>query len=428
MRSIRPSTLLAVGLLAGCSPTARLHKQIDRAEVDFHDHIGFTLYDPAKKKTLFDHQGDRYFIPASNTKIFTLYASLRLLGDSVPALRYVYRNDSLIFWGTGDPSLLYDDVVASTRTLDFLGQGHKLFFSPVNFSGEHFGPGWSWEDYRYAYQVERTPFPIYGNRFHMRKEGSTFAPSPRVFGSEVVRSRQAQSGNDLIRDVDSNSLRYIPGMRDSSLHWEIPFRYSHEFLTLLLSDTLKKEVNLINLPLPEETQTLYSVPADSLYKVMMQESDNFIAEQLLLICAGLVSDTLRTDIAIRYVKEKYLSDLPDEPVWVDGSGLSRMNLFTPRSIVRMWEKTSELVPQDRLFGLLAVGGVSGTIKDYYRAERPYVFGKTGSLRNNHMLSGFIVTRRGRTLLFSWMNNNFTATTGTVRGRMEEILKFIYESY
>src|SRR5690606_40565208 len=68
-----------------------------------------------------------------------------------------------------------------------------------------------------------------------------------------------------------------------------------------------------------------------LYKVMMQESDNFIAEQLLLLCAQVLSDSLKTEIAIDFVKKHYLDDLVDEPVWVDGSGLSRYNLFTPRS-------------------------------------------------------------------------------------------------
>jgi D-alanyl-D-alanine carboxypeptidase/D-alanyl-D-alanine-endopeptidase (penicillin-binding protein 4) len=249
-----------------------------------------------------------------------------------------------------------------------------------------------------------------------------------VFKSEVIKSSRARTSNDLIRDMNSNALSYTPGTRDSSFHWEIPFHYSHDFLTFLLSDTLKKEVKVLPVPLDSGAATLYSVPADSLYKVMMQESDNFIAEQLLLMCAGVVSDTMRTDIAIREVKKRFLTDLPDEPIWVDGSGLSRMNLFTPRSIVALWNKTYELVPRDRLFSLLAVGGVSGTIRNNYKGERPYVFGKTGSLRNNHMLSGFVVTRKGRTLLFSWMNNNFTVSTGTVRGRMEEILKFIYESY
>ena len=160
----------------------------------------------------------------------------------------------------------------------------------------------------------------------------------------------------------------------------------------------------------------------------MQASDNFIAEQLLMMCASAVSDTLKPEIAIEYVKKKFLFDLPDKPVWVDGSGLSRYNLLTPRSIVRLWEKIYAIVPRERLFFLLSVGGESGTLKNYYKAEKRFIVGKTGTLANNHSLSGFLVTKRGRTFIFSWMNNNFTTPTGEVRARMETVLKNIYEKY
>lgn len=414
--------------LSACAPSTRLHKQIDRAEAEFQDHVGFMLYDPDKKQSLYAHQADRYFIPASNTKILTLYTALCVLGDSLPALRYVQRGDSLIVWGTGDPSFLYDDVMPDGRTYQFLSRSQKVFYSPVNFDDEPFAPGWAWSDYRYAYQVERTAFPIYGNRFHMRKVGTRFEPSPRIFAPEVERASQSRERNELVRRMESNNFIYVPGKRDSSFHWEIPFHYSDPLLIRLLSDTLKKEVSLLRVPPPPDARTLYSIPADSAYKVMMQESDNFIAEQVLVMCAGVLSDTLRADIAIREANKRFLADLPDKPVWVDGCGLSRMNLLTPRSIIRVWEKALERASRERLQNLLAVGGVNGTLRNSYRNEKPYVFAKTGTLRNNHMLSGFLVTRRGRTLLFSWMNNNFTASTSAVRGRMEEILKFIYETY
>ena len=81
-----------------------------------------------------------------------------------------------------------------------------------------------------------------------------------------------------------------------------------------------------------------------------------------------------------------------------------------------------------LFGILAVGGVSGTLKNYYKAKKPFVFGKTGTLRSSYALSGFLVAKSGRVLIFSWMNNNFTTNMGNVRGRMEKVLTSIYEKY
>jgi D-alanyl-D-alanine carboxypeptidase/D-alanyl-D-alanine-endopeptidase (penicillin-binding protein 4) len=137
---------------------------------------------------------------------------------------------------------------------------------------------------------------------------------------------------------------------------------------------------------------------------------------------------LQPEIAIRYVKENFLNDLKDEPEWVDGSGLSRYNLFTPRSVVQVWDKIYRLVPRERLLPLLATGGKNGTVRNWYKADKPYIFGKTGSLSNNHCLSGYLVTKSGRTLIFSFMNSNFTATTTEIRKNMQEILNRIYENY
>jgi serine-type D-Ala-D-Ala carboxypeptidase/endopeptidase (penicillin-binding protein 4) len=161
---------------------------------------------------------------------------------------------------------------------------------------------------------------------------------------------------------------------------------------------------------------------------MMQESDNLLAEQLLLICSNILSDSLKSEIAIKYAKDSLLNDLKDEPIWVDGSGLSRYNLFTPRSIVQVWEKIQAAVPQERLFTLIATGGKSGTIKKWYKGDEPYIFGKTGTLSNNHALSGFIKTKKGRTFIFCFMNNNFVKSTSDVRNMMQEILYKIYSNY
>ena len=420
--------LCCVSVFISCSPLKRnFDKKFKETENLFQDHTGFMLYDLAEKKTVYEYNAAKYFTPASNTKIFTLYASLKILRDSIPALKYEISGDTLFFWGTGDPSFLYHNVFDNGKTYDFLKNTNKLlYFSTANFQTTNFGSGWAWDDYNDYYSAERSSLPVYGNIFSVRYDGSHVAIKPPYFTKHLsIGDRQSEA--KIIRNVDNNGFKFYPSLT-TALEADVPFKVDPTLTSDLLRDTLKKEVRWIGKPLSRTAKILYSVPSDSVYRVMMQDSDNFIAEQLLLACAGVLSDTLRPEIAIKYATENLLKDLPDRPLWVDGSGLSRYNLFTPRSVVRLWEKIYETVPRDRLFALLAVGGKYGTIKNWYKADQPYIFGKTGSLSNNHSLSGYLVTRKGKTLIFSFMNSNFTVPGSDVRRNMQTILKSIYETY
>jgi serine-type D-Ala-D-Ala carboxypeptidase/endopeptidase (penicillin-binding protein 4) len=167
-----------------------------------------------------------------------------------------------------------------------------------------------------------------------------------------------------------------------------------------------------------------------LYKRLMQESDNFIAEQLLLLCSATISDTLNTEKAIKYASAHFLQDLPDKPLWKDGSGLSRYNLFTPRSIISLLEKLYAEVPRQRLFDIFPAGGQSGTIKKWYASDngQPYIFAKTGTLSNVHCLSGYLITQKGKVLLFSFMHNNYVVDIDEVRKEMQKVLKELYLKY
>lgn len=411
-----------------CSPRVGIIKEINRTEHVLKDHTGFALYDLSTKKYLIEYNVEKYFTPASNTKIFTFYTSLKLLGDSATALKYIYKGDSLIFWGMADPSFLYSRTFDNGRAYNFLTQSpEKLFYSATNFKTSSLGPGWAWDDYSYNYSAERSPFPMFGNLITIEKNFTDFLISPRFFMQHFAVATDPHKREEIIRDLDNNQLTFFPGATQNK-RWEVPYHYSSDLIADLLSDTLQREVKEIYLPLPWDAQALKSVPMDSLYSEMMQESDNFIAEQLLLQCAGVLSDTLKPEIAIDFAKKNLLSDLPDEPSWVDGSGLSRYNLFTPRSIVKLWEKIYDEVPQERLFKLLAVGGKQGTIKNWYKKDQPFIFGKTGTLSNNHTLSGYLVTRSRKVLIFSMMNNNYLASTNEVRKRMEKILYTIHERY
>lgn len=418
-------------VLASCSPVSKtaLKRKFHETESRFQDHSGFILYDPATKKVLFEHNASRYFTPASNTKIFTFYAGLSILGDSIPGVRYAVSGDSLIFSGTGDPSFLYHNVYDNCRTYNFLrGAPQKLFYTESNWETTHFGPGWSWEDYDFPFSAVRSPFPLYGNTFEVVQINSSLTAKPEYFGEYIVNSYDTTEVSTLVRSPFSNRTIFHPGSTDKIRKWTKPFISDSSVVVSLLCDTLHREVTLLHDRNVRPWATLYSVPADSLYKVMMQDSDNFIAEQVLLSCAGVLSDTLAPEIAIDYMKANFLADLPDEPIWIDGSGLSRYNLFTPRSIVMLWDKILESVPRQRLFRLLATGGVSGTLKNSYRGDPPYIYGKTGTLSNVHCLSGYIVTERQHILIFSFMNTNFTAPTREVRSQMEDIMKLVHDHF
>lgn len=422
--------LLSLLLAASCSPVSKrnLTRTFRSTSEKFHDHVGFVLYDAGQRKTLFDYNGAKYFTPASNTKIFTLFAGMKLLGDTVPGLRYIVSGDSTIFWGTGDPSFLYRNVLRDSTAYSFLRQQPgQLYFSHANFRTSALGRGWAWDDYSDYYSAERSGLPVYGNVATVTESAAGARIAPDFFEGDFLYGKP-QKEAEVLRNRERNKFTYFRGEDSGKKVIDVPIKLTDSLTAALLSDTLKRTVVVIQKPLEKNARTLWTVPSDSLYSVMMQDSDNFIAEQLLLMCAGVISDTLQPEIAIRHMKKNYLHDLPDEPVWRDGSGLSRFNLFTPRSIVRLWEKLYIDVPRERLFPLLAIGGKKGTIRRYYKNDPPYVYGKTGSLANTHCLSGFLLTRKGKVLIFSFMNNHYVQPTSAVRDTMQEILKKIYEHY
>lgn len=423
--------LLAACLIVSCSPVSKrqLTKTFRSTEGVFQDHTGFMLYDPQSNRTIYEYSAAKYFTPASNTKILTFFAGLNILGDSVPALKYLVRGDSMIFWGTGDPSFLYRNVYDNHRVYSFLQSTEKnLFFSASNFSSEHFGPGWAWDDYESSYSAERSPLPIYGNLLLVEGAGRKVTTEPPFLQRNLILANQSQKAF-ATRERDSNTFVVNPSYNEK-FEFNIPFKVDPTLTCQLLADTLKRSVQYIDMPLTREAKLFFSLPTDSLYRVLMEDSDNFIAEQLLLLCSGIIGDTLNPERTIQYVINTYLTNVPDKPVWVDGSGLSRYNLLTPRSVVSVLNKIYSCMPKERLFGMLATGGKTGTIRNWYHGEgdKPYIFGKTGTLRHNHCLSGYLVTRSGKTLIFSFMNNNFTVPLNDIRKNMQSILNLIYENY
>lgn len=418
-----------------------LEQMIDTSEVFNSNITGFVLFDPESDSTIYSLNGNKYFTPASNTKLFTFYAGLKTIPEQLRALEYITRGDSLIFWGTGDPSFLHRDYGSDTVYNFLKDSSEQLYYSDSHFDSEPLGAGWSWDDYNSYYSAEKTPFPIYGNMVEftveeieinrIKTENGGYQINPKAFQKRIDKQNN-QLRIELNRERTGNQFEYYPQADTTIYQIQRPFHYTPELITELLADTLGKQVQYIKMGKPLKTEVLYSVPSDTAYKKMLQPSDNFIAEQLILMIASELGESLNTEEVLEYITESYLNDLPDEPQWADGSGLSRYNMFTPRSIVRLLQKIdSEFESDEQMYELFPAGGKSGTIESWYAHRdggEPYVFAKTGTLMNNHCLSGFIVTKSARKLVFSFMNNHYVTSSSVVKEEMEKVLWHIYLNY
>jgi D-alanyl-D-alanine carboxypeptidase/D-alanyl-D-alanine-endopeptidase (penicillin-binding protein 4) len=417
---------ISVLSLSSCSVSHYLNREIKNSSVLSQQHTGISISNLNDSKTLASYQGNRYFTPASNTKLFSFYAGLCALGDSVPGLEYLEWGELLIIRGTGDPSLLHPDLPHS-KVFDFLkNRKDQIFYTPYHFENKRFGSGWAWSDYNDYYQAEITALPVYGNIARFKGEASqAYQVSPGFWKKSMVFDTTASG---IEREEAQNLFHHSRLAVPQGLVQDVPVHMSDLLTVQLLSDTLKKEIKLIHIPLEIDLQTVYSIPTDSLYTRMMQVSDNMMAEQLMLLYATANKLPLNTEKAIAHAIEHHMSDLPDRPIWKDGSGLSRYNLFTPRSIVALLQKIYKKVPREKLFKILPNGGKTGTLSNLFKQDSPFIFAKTGSLSNNYNLSGFLVTKKGKTLVFSFMNNNFTRPTGEVRKEVERILTGLHNKF
>lgn len=389
----------------------------------FSGHLtGFVLYDLDSQRVLFEKNSQIRFVPASTTKLWTLFSSVLILQDSTQTLRYVTSGDTIKIWGSGDPSWKY----MKFQQPDFqklLSAYSVVVFSDANQVSPSFGYGWQWDDYYFDYSAERSGLPIYGNLVLVKKVGNRPEVFPTHFQSTIRTTNKPIK--ELERDFHSNTFAYNPATFLGKEEF-IPFLTNPDlFVQLAAAETGKKWIYSQD-ELPENHQILRASPLFPLQKEMMLESDNFIAEQMMFMVSDRLFGELDTERAIEHILKTYLSDLPDQPKWVDGSGLSRHNLFTPRSMVALFDKLYRILPEEQLYELLPTGGKTGTLKNSFQATQPYVFAKTGTISNNYSLVGLLKTKSGKTYCFAFMNSNYPYGASVIRKEVEKVMVLVRE--
>ncbi len=400
-----------------------------------NDHfVGFSLYDLNANKYVMDINGNKHFTPASNTKMYTTYAALALLGDSIPGLEYVERGDSLLIWGTGDPTFLHNRL--DTRVVyNFLKNTNKrIFVVPGTMKNKFFAHGWAMEDFEAYYQPEISTFPIYGNVVTFRQKGYNYlSTSPASFQKSLDFLPEPKVGDfELSRSFRANSFWMSKRPVPNGYVNEVPFIYSDSLFVKLLSDSLGKSVTLLSYQKPSNTKILYSGSTKNLIREMMLPSDNFIAEQFLMMCSWKQFGQFDTYLVRDWMKNNVYKYFSAEVAIFDGSGLSSYNKVTPQNNVDLLVVLKNKLPDEKeRFRLFPAGGVDGTLKRTYSKDlgEPFVFAKTGTITSVYNQSGYLITRTGRRLAFSFMNNNYIDDRASaIRKEMAKIITYIRQTY
>jgi D-alanyl-D-alanine carboxypeptidase/D-alanyl-D-alanine-endopeptidase (penicillin-binding protein 4) len=420
-------------LFISCSTQKRLSKTAHSTLIDKPElataHVGVAVYDPSKNKYLYNYQGDKYFIPASNTKLFTLYAGLKYLEDSLVAARVSVEDETVVVHATGDPTFLHPDF-KNHPLLKFLQQ-RQISSIRLNapFASTAFAPGWSWDDYLSKDMAERDPFPIYGNVATIFFEADTIRTIPPILRQFVIGMPVKGKGWEVTRELGGHIYTIDTTRGAWSTEKQVTMAMDKGlFASRYLADTLHKEVVRDYSSFPVQNSfPVYSQPKDSLFKMMMHRSDNFFAEQTLMMVSEEVLGEMNAEKMIDTLLKSELRDLPQKPRWVDGSGLSRYNLFSPKDFTWLLNKLDKEFGFERM-KIILPGANEGTLKNYYKGYENRIYAKTGSLSNNLALSGYLVTKSNKQLIFSVMVNNHNVASATVRRDIEAFLTSIINRY
>jgi len=401
--------------------------------------VGISIFEPATNKYWYNYNGSHYFVPASNTKIPTCYAAMKYLGDSVTGILTTENDSALFFLPAADPTLLHPDF-KEQAVISFLQHvNKKIYTTDAKWESTPLGSGWSWNDYNEPYMAERSPMPVYGNIIKWIRDSSSNDEPVLIYSIPEINWKVDFTPNPennfyVKRRVSENAYLVAAGPRKFKVQ-DVPFVTNGIMATLeLLPDTIHKTVNLLSL---KEFQTFFNKttdlkkvktqPTDSLFKLMMHHSDNFFAEQTLLMVSNELLGVMNDERIIDTLLKTDFKDLPQKPRWADGSGLSRYNLFSPQDFVSIFGKMKNEFGMDRI-KLIFPTGNEGTLTNYYKAESGYLFAKTGTLSGVVCLSGFLYTKKNKLLIFSILVNNHNSSASAVRKAVEKFIEGVRGNY
>ncbi len=403
----------------------------------------------------------------------TLNGDLTVTGLGAPGLRTRDSRDSL------DPRppgrLVLDEIAFRVRQAGIYELQGDVVVDPSFYpEGEEVGHGWEAEDLAWWYGAPVTPLALDDNAlpatFTVLADGSVECrgdslPYGWELGSRVTRGPAGRGSDIRIRWTDNRHPvffgRLAPGERDhrESVALADPELYFVDFLR----DALERAgVRVLSegpppattpergrrrhrtRPAPAASPAAFSAefripfpPLAGIYHPILARSQNLQAEMLLRNLGASRRGSASVDSGLAVVGS-VLDSLGLDPSavrLVDGSGLSRMNLATPRSLCVLLERAVRAADRGHpgmqaLLAGMARPGESGSMRtrvadlaDSTRA-RGWLRAKTGSMDGVCSIAALVRSRSGKRYVLVSIQNHLAGPVANARPREDQLLRVL----
>lgn len=428
--------------------------------------VGVMVEDLKTGRVLYSRNEDFLFIPASNEKLLTTTASLHWFGPDFTYCTQVYAtgtvstdsalDGNLVVVGSGDPTFsetfgINPDSVFSSWAESLKIRGvYRIAGSVVTdeslFDRERLGYGWDWHYLSYWYAAEVSALSYNDNSVQIDvlpgdSVGATASVllSPRtsyakLTGTVLTSSPGTGASVDIRRTPSTNeicisgSLAVDQEMKSFRVSVSDPaLFYAHRFTEILKENSIEVDGEAFVCDSTPVSATLlfshYSPELESIIGVTNKGSENLSAEMLFKTMGAQAYGEGTFENGARAVKS-YLATIGIDTsrcISVDGSGLSRRNLVSPRALVKLLHAN---FTGGALTNSLPVSGSAGTLES--RMEREplagRVYAKTGTLDQTSALSGYIMALSGRPVAFALMTNHFVEEIGVIKSLEDEVCR------
>ena len=415
---------------------------------------GILVQTLASGKTLYQFQSDKYFTPASTTKLLTSAAVLQRFGSEFRFHTPVYATgtvpnlQTLRIVGKGDPSLTTEKLQKLVNQLKQQGvrQIKTLIVDDSYFKNVPINQTWEWGDLAFDYATPVSSLILNENSVTLKVIPETVGKPLRLEWSDAIAAKQLQVNNraiaaakatpysiEIVRKLGQPTLEISGKLAIESppdtfgIAVTEPGEYVLETLKNLLAEAgiIVGEGTVVNQSLKiaaeKEVAFIESETLAELLKKVNQDSNNLYAESMGNILT--VESQINTPSEALEKQLSVLGVARETYKLVDSSGLSRQNLISPVALVQTLRLMTKTPFAQSYRDSLAIAGTNGTLQK--RFQNTSVSGKlqakTGTLTGVYTLAGYLQNVNLEPLVFSIMVNQADLPATEVRKAIDEIV-------